>query len=90
MGQAVEREEIEKLKGEYDKDEFYILEDGSFYDPWGYKFDPEGYDEYGGYYDEFGYYCPGDEYAEEYYQNYHYDEEYGDEYNLDSDDGTGV
>ena len=63
-------EEIEKQKGEYDKDGFYILEDGSFYDPKGYYFDAEGYDAYAGYYDEYGYYVPGDNYAEDYYLNY--------------------
>jgi hypothetical protein len=45
MGKPFPRDEIEKLKGYYDSDGFYILEeDGSFFDPWGYKFDSEGYD----------------------------------------------
>jgi hypothetical protein len=64
MGIALSKEEIEKFEGEYDGDGFYILKDGSFYDPYGYHFDPEGYDDYGGYYDEYGYYCPGEEYAD--------------------------
>jgi hypothetical protein len=58
------------MKGYYDKYGFFILEDGSFYDPYGYYFDAEGYDEYGGFYDDYGYYVPGDDYAEEYYRSY--------------------
>ena len=61
MGVPYTLEEIQKLKGYYDDDGFYILEeDESFFDPWGYKFDPDGYDEFGGYYDDDGYYVPGE------------------------------
>jgi hypothetical protein len=38
-GTWLAREEIEKLKGKYDEDHFYVLEDGSSYDPDGYYFD---------------------------------------------------
>lgn len=78
-----EREEIEQLKGEYDADGFYVLEDGSFYDPNGYYFDHEGYDEFGGYYEK-GYYVPGPGYEEEYYRKYN--ELYGEEIANDQDD----
>jgi hypothetical protein len=44
-----------------------VLEDGSFYDPWGYHFDADGYDAFVGYYDDEGYYVPGEGYEEEYY-----------------------
>lgn len=70
MGVALSREEIEAQKGDYDEDGFYVLEDESFYDPWGYWFDSHGYDEFGGYYDYSGFYVPGEGYEEEYYQNY--------------------
>jgi hypothetical protein len=52
MGTPIEKEEVEQEKGHYDEDDFYILDDGGFYDPWGYKFDNDGYDEYEGYYDD--------------------------------------
>jgi hypothetical protein len=58
---VISRAEIEKIKGEYDKDGFYVLPDGDFYDPNGYYFDKEGYDQYGGYY-EGGVYFPGEEF----------------------------
>ena len=70
FGKPLSKEEIDKLPGEYDKYGFYILGDGSFYDPDGYFFDTEGYDAYGGYYDDYGYYYPGEEHAEEYYGLY--------------------
>lgn len=54
MGEVVPRDDINDKKGVYDAEGFYILEDGSFYDTWGYYFDAEGYDEYGGYYDDDG------------------------------------
>lgn len=77
MGKPLPREEIEKLKGHYDKEGFYVLEeDGAFYDPNGYYFDAEGYDQFGGYYEN-GYYKPGEEFAEEYYRRY--EEMYGEE-----------
>lgn len=63
MGKPYSKEEIEQMKGYYDEDGFYILEeDASFFDPWGYKFDPMGYDEFGGYYDDDGFYVPGEDY----------------------------
>ena len=46
------KEEIEAQPGKYDKDGFYILKDGDFYDDQGYYFDKDGYDENGGFYDE--------------------------------------
>jgi hypothetical protein len=75
MGKPFERKEIEeKHEGSYDDDGFYILEDGSFFDPWGYKFsmaeDGYCYDEFGGYYDDYGYYVPGKDHEEAYYDNY--------------------
>jgi hypothetical protein len=45
-------EEIERLTGEYDDHDFYILDAGGFYDPHGHFFDAEGFDEVGGYYDD--------------------------------------
>lgn len=45
------RAEIEASEGKYDKDGFYILPDGSFYDYQGYYFNKEGFDENGGFYD---------------------------------------
>jgi len=44
--------------GYYDKMNFYILPDKSFYDPDGYFFGPDGYDKTGGHYDEFNKYHP--------------------------------
>ena len=74
MGIPYSLEEILKLKeennGYYDDDGFCIMENGEFFDPWGYKFDPDGYDEYGGYYDDDGVYVPGSGYEDEYYKNY--------------------
>jgi hypothetical protein len=67
MGVPSTLAEIRLQTGYYDEDGFYVLEDGSFYDPWGYYFDDHGYDEFGGYYDDDGYYVPGEEYEEEYY-----------------------
>lgn len=52
----VSKEVIVKKKGSYDQDNFYILEDESFYDPFGFYFNQEGRDEAGGYYDDHGYY----------------------------------
>ena len=86
MGEPVAIEEIENLKGQYDKDNFYWLIDGTtYFDPWGYRFDlyedEYYYDEYGGYYDDAtGIYIPGDQYSKEYYENYEFHElDYGDE-----------
>jgi hypothetical protein len=50
--------EIEKLKGKYDQDDFYILEEGGFYDPLGVHFNNDGIDAEGGSYDEAGFYVP--------------------------------
>jgi len=33
------KEEIESRDGKYDEDDFYILEQGGFFDPEGYYFD---------------------------------------------------
>jgi hypothetical protein len=39
MGKPFSKEEIEKEgKDRYDDDGFYILDDKSYYDPWGYFF----------------------------------------------------
>jgi hypothetical protein len=43
-------------KGKFDEDAFYILEDESFFDPFGFYFNKEGFDEAGGRYDDEGYY----------------------------------
>jgi hypothetical protein len=45
-------EEIQQYNGHFDKDGFYILPEGDFFDQDGYYFDKEGYDENGGFYDE--------------------------------------
>jgi len=47
------------------------LEDGGFYDPWGYYFNPNGEDEFGGYYNDQGYYIPGKDYEKDYYAGYY-------------------
>ena len=52
---ALTQKEIEKLEGQYDADGFYVLNEGGFIDPKGFRFDEEGYDVYGGHYDEHGY-----------------------------------
>ena len=44
------------MKGKYDEDGFFILEEGGFYDPEGFYFDKSGFDGIGGYYDEAGQY----------------------------------
>lgn len=46
------KEQIEVFKGEYDKDNFYILEKGDFFDPYGYYFDTDGFDAIGGFYQD--------------------------------------
>ena len=48
----ISKEEIEKQKGSYDADGFYILEGKDFFDPNGYYFDKEGFDASGGRYDD--------------------------------------
>lgn len=76
MGTIHTKEQILENEGYYDKDGFYVLADGSFYDPSGYYFDQNGYDEFGGYYEN-GYYVPGEGYEDEYYRKY--EELYGNE-----------
>jgi hypothetical protein len=49
--------EIERLDGHYDKDGFYLLREGGFYDPLGFHFNKDGQDAQGGSYDEQGIYC---------------------------------
>lgn len=87
MGEAISKEEMEKMTGEYEDDGFYVLEAGGYYDLNGYYFDKDGYDAYGGYYEN-GYYVPGPEHAEEYYRRY--EEAYGveqeDEFEYDLED----
>ena len=58
MTSKLSKNEIEQLKGQYDSDGFYLLDDGGFYDPLGYYFDKDGLDKYGGRYDESGLYVP--------------------------------
>ena len=50
------KEEIEKLTGQYDKDSFYLLDAGGFYDPEGFHYDENGIDAIGGFYDNAGVY----------------------------------
>ncbi len=50
------KEQIEALEGGYDEDGFYLLKDGSFYDPLGYYFNKDGFDETGGRYNDSGVY----------------------------------
>lgn len=52
----LDKEEIEKLGGHYDKDGFYLLDEGGFYDPEGYHYDENGIDAIGGFYDNAGVY----------------------------------
>ena len=46
------KKDIESQEGKYDKDGFYILPGGDYYDDQGFYFDKDGYDELGGYYDK--------------------------------------
>lgn len=65
------------------------MNEGGFYDPWGYKFSTKDKDEngneiwkddYGGYFDENGQYIPGKEYEQQYYEQFEEQElDYGDE-----------
>jgi len=52
----LERAEIEKLEGHYDKDGFYLLDAGGFYDMEGFHYDENGIDAIGGFYDSSGVY----------------------------------
>ena len=45
------RDEIEEHEGYYDKDGFYIMQEGDFFDNLGYYYDKEGFNEIGGFYD---------------------------------------
>ena len=56
------KEEILAHKGgKFDKDGFYILPGGDFFDSYGYYFDKSGHDSLGGFYDpETGVYKQGD------------------------------
>ena len=68
------KEEFEAFEGKYDKDGFYILPEGDFFDCFGYYFDKEGVDNIGGFYqDGTGEYISPDAYDEDVYQDY-YDE----------------
>lgn len=42
---------IEAMKGKYDNDGFYLLEEGGFFDDHGYFFDKSGFNDIGGFYD---------------------------------------
>lgn len=52
------------MPGEYDEDGFFKLEEGGFYDPYGYYFDEDEMDEVCGKYDEEGIYRTAEEYDE--------------------------
>ena len=52
----MKKEDIEAFEGHFDADGFFLLKDGGFFDPNGYRFDKDGYDGLGGFYDEDGYY----------------------------------
>lgn len=103
MPKRYTKEEIQAFAGKYDDDGFYILDEGGFFDPEGYKFTKEGFDGIGGYYDEQGQYVapPGlkdatagtFQYAAQNdldieYADY-YDELMGGESDDDEDDGHG-
>ena len=45
--------------GYYDDDDFFILQDGDFFDPFGYYFNEFGMDADSGHFDDNGYYIPG-------------------------------
>lgn len=86
------KEEKESFPGKYDEDGFYILTEGGFFDPEGYKFDKKGYDEIGGFYDEEGQYVSPPGYKDPNAGTFQYDDqdlEYADYYDElcgDSDD----
>ena len=67
-----------------DADNFYIMPDGSFYDPFGFHFNADGFDEAGGKYDNEGYYVsPFD-------LELDVDEIYGDEDDHEADEMTAL
>ena len=49
-------EEFQKFPGHFDEDDFYILDEGGFYDPTGFHYDKHGVDATGGFYDSGGVY----------------------------------
>jgi hypothetical protein len=48
--------EIQELKGYYDDDGFYLLDEGGFFDPEGFYYDKNGINAFGGFYDSAGFY----------------------------------
>lgn len=79
-------QEIESHQGKYDKDGFYILKDGDFFDPYGYYFDENGLDEVGGFYsDETNEYVKPSEYENQDYEDY-YEELCGSESDEDDEE----
>ena len=74
------QEEIQSYPGKYDKDGFYMLIDGDFFDHAGFYFDKEGLDEVGGFYNEnTGAYMPPPEFNDEIELDDYYDELCGSE-----------
>ena len=63
--EILSKAEITAKEGHFDEDGFFILKDGSFYDPHGYYFDCDGLDAAGGSYDKEGYYISPTHYLEE-------------------------
>lgn len=78
MNRKYTQDEIEAYEGNYDKDDFYILKDGDFFDSYGYYFDKDGFDGTGGYYNDNGVHVKGN------YDNYG-NEAYGPDENVDQD-----
>ena len=77
MGEPYSMKEIKSYPGKFDSDGFYMLDEGGFFDPYGYWFyihegDNSGQpkDDYGGHYDAQGHYIPGPDYQDEYNKNY--------------------
>jgi len=80
--------EINSYKGKHDKDGFYILPDGDFFDPYGYYFDKEGVDNIGGFYEEStGEYISPDNYDEGVFDDY-YDELVGSDSEGEEEEGN--
>ncbi len=84
-GTPLTQEEVEKMEGEWDADNFYVLKEGGFVDPYGYLFNKDGIDAWGGRYDEQGYYIPPPEAA---YQMEEYDEDEEGEWHVDDSAAT--
>lgn len=75
--------EIEQLPGKFDNDGFYLLDQGGFFDDFGYYFNKDGFNEIGGFYDpEKGDYIDPNDFEEDYNT---FLEDYYDELCLDSD-----